>query len=87
MRWRPGTIVDDESTASLTASFQEVPVEHEGKGNEFSFELRFSENFLGRLPYKKLRDEALRATNGRVTGARSAGAEPALDHQGAAVVG
>ena len=53
----------------LTASFVDVPAEHEGAGVEFSFELRFSEDFGGRLPYKKLRDEALRATNGRVVGA------------------
>ena len=33
------------------------------------FERRSSEDFPGRLPYKKLKDEALRATNGRVVGA------------------
>ena len=68
-----GTIEDDEESIKLlTAEFRDVPDEHEGKGSEFSFELRFSENFAGRLPYKKLRDEALRTTNGQVTGARRA---------------
>ncbi len=53
----------------LTASFRDVPAEHEGRGMDFSFELRFSEDFGGRLDYRKLRDEALQATNARVTGA------------------
>ena len=61
-----------DSDAPLTAAFHDVPAEHEGKGSEISFELRFSENFPGRLSYRKLRDEALRVTNGRVTGARRA---------------
>ena len=56
-------------THRLTASFHDVPASHDGE-TEFSFELRFSENFPGRLRYKVLRDEALQATNGRVTGAR-----------------
>ena len=50
----------------LTSSFHDVPSEHGGQGSEFSVELRFSEDFGGRLPPKKLRDEALTATNGRV---------------------
>ena len=58
----------------LTAAFEDVPSEHGGKGSEFSFELRFSEDFPGRLDYKVLRDEALRATNGRVTDAKRAAA-------------
>ncbi len=33
----------------------------------FGFELRFSENFQGRLRFRMLRDEALQVTNGRVT--------------------
>ena len=65
-----GTIKDnDETLEPLTASFHDVPASHHGE-TEFSFELRFSENFPGRLPYRKLRDEALQATNGQVTGAR-----------------
>ena len=54
----------------LTASFHDVPSVHGGQGSEFSFELRFSEDFGGRLPYKKLRDEALTATKSRVRGAK-----------------
>ena len=54
----------------LTAAFRDVPAEHEGRGKDFSFELRFSEDFGGRLDYRKLRDEALEATNARVTGAQ-----------------
>ena len=54
----------------LTAEFRDLPAEHGGRGSEFSFELRFSENFPGRLDYKVLRDEALQATNARVTGAK-----------------
>jgi hypothetical protein len=62
------TTLDERSP--LTAAFHDVPAQHGGKGKRFSFELRFSENFPGKLPYKKLRDEALQATNGRVTGAK-----------------
>ncbi|MCY3747067.1 MAG: SwmB domain-containing protein [Acidobacteria bacterium] len=56
----------------LTAVFEGVPAEHGGRGSEFTFELVFSENFPGRFDYRKLRDEALVATNARVTGARRA---------------
>ena len=55
----------------LTAEFSGVPDEHDGE-TAFEFELRFSDDFPGRLRYKVLRDEALQATNGRVTGARRA---------------
>ena len=68
----PSVTIEGPPLEPLTAAFQDVPAEHEGRGSEFSFELRFSEDFPGRLPYKKLKDEALRATNGRVTGARRA---------------
>ena len=50
---------------SVTASFVGAPVEHDGS-SPFTFELRFSENFPGRLSYKLLRDEAMEVTNGRV---------------------
>ena len=53
---------DDETPEPLTASFHDVPAEHGGR--EFSFELRFSENFPGRLDYRKLKEEALQALNG-----------------------
>ena len=66
----PVSVTTLEERAPLTAAFHEVPAWHGGKGKEFSFELRFSENFPGKLPYKKLKDEALSATNGRVTGAK-----------------
>ena len=55
----------------LTASFVGVPAEHDGR-TAFSFELRFSENFPGRLPYKVLKDHALQVTNGRAIGVRRA---------------
>ena len=63
--------VSDSSAPGLTAAFHDVPASHDGKA-EFSFELRFSEDFPGRLDYRKLKDEALQATNGRVTGVRRA---------------
>ena len=49
----------------LTASFEGVPTEHDGR-SLFSFELHFSENFPGRMSWKKLRDEAFQVENGRV---------------------
>ena len=68
----PSATVDGPavSTQPLTASFHDVPSEHGGPESEFNFELRFSEDFGGRLPYAKLRDEALTATNGRVLNAK-----------------
>ena len=53
----------------LTASFHGMPSEHDGQ-KLFSFELRFSENFPGRLDYKVLRDEAFQVTNGKVRKAK-----------------
>ena len=55
----------------LTASFVGVPAEHDG-WTAFSFELRFSEDFPGRLPYKVLKDHALQVTNGRAVGVKRA---------------
>ena len=66
----PVSVTTADERPPLTAAFHDVPAEHGGRGKRFSFELRFSENFPGKLPYKKLRDEALQATNGRVTGAK-----------------
>ena len=57
--------------APLTAAFVGVPAEHDGK-TAFTFELRFSENFPGRLPYKVLKDHALEVTNGRAIGVKRA---------------
>ena len=62
---------DEVAYPPLTAAFQDVPAEHDGK-TAFEFDLLFSEDFPGRLRYKMLRDEALRATNARVTGAKRA---------------
>ena len=53
----------------LTAAFVGMPVEHNGR-RLFSFELRFSEDFPGSLPYKLLRDLAFRVTNGAVRKAK-----------------
>ncbi|MCY4634392.1 MAG: hypothetical protein OXG04_07800 [Acidobacteria bacterium] len=49
----------------LTAEFEGMPAEHDGR-RLFSFELVFSDNFPGRVPYKTLRDSAFTVTNGRV---------------------
>ena len=53
------------SAPDVTASFVGAPAEHDGS-SPFTFELRFSENFPGRLSYKLLRDEAMEVKNGRV---------------------
>ncbi len=53
----------------LTASFHGMPSEHDGH-RLFSFELRFGDNFPGRLDYKVLRDEAFVVTNGKVRAAK-----------------
>ena len=53
-------------TRALTASFEEVPENHDGE--PFGFELRFSESPL--LGYLDLRDEALSITGGTVTRVR-----------------
>ena len=55
----------------LTAAFHGAPAEHDG-ARRFSLELRFSENFPGRLDYRILRDHALSATGGRVVAASRA---------------
>ena len=54
---------------ALTAEFIGMPAEHDGK-KLFSFELRFSEDFPGRLRYELLRDEAFQVSNGGVRIAR-----------------
>ncbi|MDE0350849.1 MAG: hypothetical protein OXM56_14245, partial [Gammaproteobacteria bacterium] len=51
--------------APLTAEFVGMPESHDGR-NAFEFELRFSEDFPGRLPYTLLRDQAFRVENGVV---------------------
>ena len=63
--------VTTPSEAPLTVAFIGMPAEHHGK-ELFTFELRFSENFPGRLRYKLLRDEAFQVENGRVRVAKRA---------------
>ena len=53
----------------LTAEFVDMPKSHDGE-SAFEFELRFSEDFPGRLPYTLLRDEAFEVENGTVQRAR-----------------
>ena len=67
---KPVSVTTLDESAPLTAAFHDVPASHGGRRADFSFELRLSENFPGKLPYKRLRDEALSATNGRVMGAK-----------------
>ncbi len=66
--WR---IAPPAAVPPLTAAFVGMPAGHAGKG-QFTFELRFSEDFPGRLRYKLLRDEAFEVTNGRVRSAKRA---------------
>ena len=59
------TIVESEPQGPpLTASFHQVPAQHDGE-TPFTFELRFSEE--PDLSYVTLRDSAFTVTNGRVT--------------------
>ena len=58
---------DDTAPASLTASFGEVPAEHDGQ-SAFNVRVKFSED-VG-ISYKALRDESFSVTDGDVTGAR-----------------
>ena len=53
----------------LTAEFVGMPESHDGE-SAFEFELRFSEDFPGRLPYTLLRDQAFEVENGTVQRAR-----------------
>ena len=52
----------------LTATFTDVPSEHRGEGETFTFGLTFSEEFG--LSYKTLRDEAFSASGGEVRRAK-----------------
>ncbi len=56
------------SRPPLTAVFHGVPAAHDG-ARRFDFELRFSEDFGGKLDYRTLRDHALSAEGGRVVAA------------------
>ena len=55
--------------APLTATFTDVPAQHAGAGETFTFGLTFSEHVAG-LSFKTLRDAAFSVTNGQVTRAR-----------------
>ena len=66
-----GQAVINNTTAAqtpLTASIHDEPSSHDGQ-EEFTFELRFSENLEG-FSYKTLRDNAFTVTGGKVEGAR-----------------
>ena len=58
---------DDTAPASLTASFEDVPSEHDGS-TVFTFRLRFSEDPA--VSYEVLRDRAFTVTGGDVKKAR-----------------
>ena len=66
-----GQAVTNNTTAAqtpLTASIHDEATSHDGQ-EEFTFELRFSENLEG-FSYKTLRDNAFTVTGGNVEGAR-----------------
>ena len=66
-----GQAVTNNTTAAqtpLTASIHDEATSHDGQ-EEFTFELRFSENLEG-FSYKTLRDNAFTVTGGKVEGAR-----------------
>ena len=60
------TVEATDSSTPLTASFHDVPSQHDGT-NPFAFELRFSEEVD--VSYVTLRDSAFTVTNGRVIAA------------------
>ena len=63
-----GTIRNSEASAEpLTASFKNMPSEHEGDA-AFNFQVKFSED-IG-ISYARLRDDAFTVSDGNVTGAR-----------------
>ena len=64
----PRAFVVATPSGPLTASFQNVPAQHDGS-RLFSFELRFSDNFPGRMAHTKLRDQAFQVENGSVKAA------------------
>ena len=61
----------DATSNTLTASFENVPAEHDGE-NTFTFEVAFSED-VG-VGYETMRDDAFSVKGGDVTRARRAGA-------------
>ena len=67
---RTSSATDEVAAAPqpLTASFSDVPSEHAGAEETFTFTLGFSEEFA--VSYRTLRDEAFDVTGGEVTRAR-----------------
>ena len=62
-----GTIEDDDEPP-LTATFSEVPDEHDGADSSFTFHLDFSE--APEIGFRTLRDEVLQVTGGRAAKAQ-----------------
>ena len=64
-----GSIWDDDepSNTALTATFENVPAEHDGE-TSFSFNVAFTTNVA--IGYASMRDNAFTVTEGDVTGAR-----------------
>ena len=60
----------DAQSNTLTASFENVPAEHDGE-NTFTFEVAFSEDVA--VGYETMRDDAFSVKGGAVTRARRAG--------------
>ena len=59
-----GPAVEETAAAPLTASFEGMPVEHDG-ASAFTFRVAFSEN-IG-ISYRSLREDAFEVSGGRVT--------------------
>ena len=64
----PGPEDDDDEGIDLTASFSGVPATHAGPGEQFTFDLSFSEN--PEISYKTLRDHSFTVTGGDVKKAK-----------------
>ena len=64
----PLLVIPDEETP-LTATIHDAPESHDGQ-EDFSFELRFSEEPKEDFSYKTLKDHAFTVTGGEVDGAR-----------------
>ena len=71
---------------ALTASFENVPAEHDGE-NAFSFQVAFSENVD--VSYQTLRDDSFTVTEGDITRARRVDGRDDLwgNHGGARLTG
>ena len=65
----PLLVIPDEEETPLTATIHDAPESHDGQ-EDFSFELRFSEEPKEDFSYKTLKDHAFTVTGGEVDGAR-----------------